>query len=402
MNSLAYISRSDGHRYPITDLRFAGDDGGLLDLDFTPSFPVEALGRREPSMWRYREALPLPADTEPVTLGEVFTPLLPLPFTDSAGRERTVWIKQEQLFSSGSYKDRGAALLISLARSIGVDAVVEDSSGNAGAAVAAYCARAGIACTIFTPASNSPGKLAQIRAYGARLVLTPGPREQSAQAVLAAARGEGGAAPAFYASHTYNPFFFHGTKTFAFEAWEQLGHRAPDALVLPAGNGTLLIGAAIGFAELHRAGLVARMPRIFAVQAACCAPLAHAAARGQFCPAGADGSGWSRHADGGGDTTPGVSGQVTIAEGIAIARPVRADQIISAVRETGGAFVTVSEEQIHDAHRRMARTGFCIEPTSAATIAALPEALARLPVGATVVSLFSGHGLKAPARLPVN
>jgi threonine synthase len=355
-------------------------------------------------MWRYREALPLPDGAEPVTLGEGFTPLVSVPFPDGRGGERDVLIKQEQLFPSGSYKDRGASMLISLARAAGVSSVVEDSSGNAGAAVAAYCARAGIGCRIFTPESTSSGKLAQIRSYGAELVLTPGPREETSRAVLEAARGRdsaGSGRPAFYASHSYNPFFFHGTKTFAFEVWEQLGWIAPDALVLPAGNGTLLLGVAIGFAELHAAGLIDRPPALFAVQAERCAPLAAAFAEGHLTPGGVDGSGWSR-ASAGTVLPAGVTGEQTIAEGIAIATPIRADQIIDAVVQSGGTFLTVDEDEIHVAHRRMLRMGFCIEPTSAAAIAAIPRALAALPADARVVSLFSGHGLKAPGKLPVD
>jgi len=404
---MRYRSRGDGKYYPVTDLRFTGEDGSLLDLDFAPAFPVELIQRRPPSMWRYREALPLPEGAQPVTFGEGFTPLLSVPFSDGQGGSREVLIKQEQLFPSGSYKDRGASMLISLARAAGVTSVVEDSSGNAGASVAAYCARAGIGCRIFTPESTSSGKLAQIRSYGAELVLTPGPREETARAVLEAAQGKGSGeggksrGPVFYASHSYNPFFFHGTKTFAFEVWEQLEWTAPDALVLPAGNGTLLLGVAIGFAELHAAGLINRPPALFAVQAERCAPLAAARARGDLTPGGADGAGWSR-ASAGTVQPSGVTGEQTIAEGIAIATPIRADQIIDAVVQSGGAFLTVNEDEIHAAHRRMLRMGFCIEPTSAATIAAIPRALATLPADARVVSLFSGHGLKAPGKLPVD
>jgi threonine synthase len=426
---MRYRSRGDRRHYPVTDLRFTGEDESLLDLEFVPAFPKEVILQRPPTMWRYREALPVPDGAEPVTFGEGFTPLLGVPFTDDRGREREVLIKQEHLFPSGSYKDRGASMLITLARAIGVTSVVEDSSGNAGAAVAAYCARAGIRCRIFTPDSTSSGKLAQILSYGADLVRTPGPREETARAVLHAARGEEArgdngitSAPTFYASHSYNPFFFHGTKTFAFEVWEQLGWSAPDALVLPAGNGTLLLGVAIGFAELHAAGMNERPPALFAVQAERCAPLAAAVADGRLTPGGPDGRGWQRGGGPGGTTAddapsteapdtgagppetprpPGVTGEETIAEGIAIATPIRADQIIDAVLKTGGAFLTVNEDEIHEAHRRMTRMGFCIEPTSAATIAAIPRALSALPGDARVVSLFSGHGLKAPGKLPV-
>lgn len=385
---IRYVSRSDGRRYPATDHRFVGDDGGLLDLEFDAAFPRELIASRPPGMWRYREAIPVRDDEAIVSFGEGFTPLLPVEIAGTS-----VLVKQEQLFPSGSYKDRGASLLISHARSIGVERVVEDSSGNAGSAIAAYCARAGIACEIYVPEDTSPGKLAQMRSYGARLRLVPGSREATAAAVRAeAARGASGSA--YYASHSYNPFFFHGTKTFAFEVCEQLGWRAPDAVVLPAGNGTLLLGVAVGFAELQRAGVIGSVPAIYAVQASRCAPLAQAHAAGRLSVTDATGK-WLADAP-----QPTRWPETTVAEGIAIATPVRGNQILEAVRESRGSFITVDEPEIKDAHRAISRRGFCIEPTSAATIAAVPQVRARLPREALVVTLFSGHGLKAPEKLP--
>ena len=372
-DKLYFVSRSDGRRYPVTDRRYAGDDGGLLDLEFEARFPRDRIVRRAQGMWRYREAIPVAADDSIVSLGEPLTPLVPL----SLGAA-TVLVKQEQLFPSGSYKDRGASVLISHARAIGVDRVVEDSSGNAGSAIAAYCARGGIDCEIYVPHDTSAGKLAQIQAYGARLRKVPGTREDTARAVLTAAR------TIWYASHCYNPFFFHGTKTFAFEVWEQLGWRAPDALVLPVGNGTLLLGVAIGFDELLRARLIDRLPRLYAVQAEHCAPLAAAYREGRTALTGA----------------PPIASRPTVAEGIAIAEPVRGDQILEAVTASNGAVLTVSEPEIARAHRDMHRGGFCIEPTSAATIAGVAEVGGLLARDAVVVTLFSGHGLKAPEKLP--
>lgn len=255
------ICCSCGKRYGADNARWLCECGGLLDLDFQPSLDMGALTSRPPTLWRYREAIPVP-DGADLTLGEGFTPMLPVPI---GGREMLV--KQEQLFPTGSYKDRGAAVMVAMARHLGVESVVEDSSGNAGCAVAAYCARAGIECRIFVPADNSPAKLGQIELYGARLEPVEGSREDTAEACMNAAEA------AFYASHVYNPYFFHGTKTFAYEVVEQLGWRGPDTVVLPAGNGTLLLGAYIGFKELLSLGLVERLPRIVAVQSAGCAPL---------------------------------------------------------------------------------------------------------------------------------
>jgi threonine synthase len=353
-------------RYPADEPRWKCDCGGLLDLEFSARFDRAAIRGRAPGLWRYREALPLAEGVEQVSLGESLTPL-----TAFWIGGRAVLVKQDQLFSTGSYKDRGAAVLVSQAKAAGVRQVVEDSSGNAGCAVAAYCARAGIACQIFVPASTSPAKTAQIRLYGAELVLTPGSREDTARAVLDAARQH------YYASHSWNPYFFHGTKTWAFEVWEQLGWRAPDVVVLPAGNGTLVLGAWIGFNDLLAAREIERLPRIIAVQSENCAPLAQAFARG----------GAVRLPEG---------QRETLAEGIAIAAPVRGEQVVQAVRDSGGSFVTVSDAQVEAALREIGRQGACIEPTAAAAVTAAGE---LEDAGETVVTVFTGHGLKSAEKM---
>jgi threonine synthase len=136
-----------GETFSVSEPRWRCACGGPLDLEFSPKFDLKRIGARQATMWRYREALPLESDANIVSFDEGFTPLVPLQLD---GRE--VLLKQDHLFPSGSYKDRGASLLISKAQELGVDAVVEDSSGNAGAAIAAYCARAGIRCEVYVPA----------------------------------------------------------------------------------------------------------------------------------------------------------------------------------------------------------------------------------------------------------
>jgi threonine synthase len=320
-------------------------------------------------MWRYREALPLNAATEPVSCDEGFTPLLKC---DLHGR--TVYIKQEHLFQTGSYKDRGASVLITKVKELGVREVVEDSSGNAGCAIAAYGTAAQIACHIYVPESASAPKLAQIQAYGAILHRVPGSRSDTARAAMAAAQ------KMYYASHSWNPFFLQGTKTFAYEVCEQLGWRAPDALVVPTGNGTLLLGAWLGFEELYQAGHIQTLPRLIAVQAANCAPLAQA---------------YQSQAD----EISSVEAGHTLAEGIAIANPVRGKQILAAVRESGGCFMTVTEDEIVAAFRRMGRRGHYIEPTSAATIAGLEKYVITMTADGLVVSVLTGHGLKSTDKI---
>ncbi len=333
------------------------------NLEFEARFPVERIMQRKPNLWRYREALPVSDDAHIISFEEGFTPLLPLSFGG-----KTVWIKQEQLFPSGSYKDRGATVLMSHANSLGIKHVVQDSSGNAGCAIAAYAAKAEIACDIFVPADTSPAKLKQIAAYGAKINLIKGSREDTTEVALQAAQHT------YYASHCYNPFFLHGTKTFAYEVCEQLGWKAPDAVVLPAGNGTLLLGCEIGFTDLLKAKIISKMPKLIAVQSENCAPLANAFQKNL-------------------DDIELISTLPTIAEGIAIARPVRAKQMLAAVRNSKGFFITVSEDEIKNAWKFCNKQGYYIEPTSAATIAGLEKYLVQTN-DEFVVSLFSGHGLK--------
>ncbi|TDD90390.1 pyridoxal-phosphate dependent enzyme [Actinomadura rubrisoli] len=358
-----------GRTHALDELRWrCGDCRGVLDLEgFTAVMAnASALARRRPSLWRYAEALPVP-EPAGITMGEGGTPLVPAP------AKRGVFLKMDYLMPTGSFKDRGAVLVAALAERLGVRRMVADSSGNAGAAIAAYAARAGIVCDVYVPATTSAGKVAQLRAYGATVRQVDGTREDTA----AAAALDADDPDVFYASHVYNPFFFHGTKTYVFELWEQFDGRLPGTLVLPAGNGTLVLGAYLGCRELLDQRLIDGLPRIVAVQAENCAPLAHAFNRGRaVSQAGAAGG--------------------TIAEGIAIARPARAEQIVAAVRATQGEIVTVAEPHIRAAHSALARAGLHVEPTAAvcwAAIQAFPERPAE--AGDEIVAPLCGSGLKS-------
>ncbi len=312
-----------------------------------------------------------------VTLGEGRTPLVPLRESASGSvsgsASGSVSAKLDFLMPTLSFKDRGAVMLaahaLRLARAGGLDRVVADSSGNAGTAAAAYCARAGLDCRVYVPGGTSPKKLEQIRAHGAEVVEVPGDREATARAAREAADEPG----TFYASHVYNPYFTQGTKTYVYELWEELGGRLPDTIVVPVGNGTLLLGAALALDELHRHGLVDTRPALVAVQAEAVSPLAEA------FHAGAD------------DIAGPAAVRPTLAEGIAIPAPPRARQILRAVRATGGTFLTVPEERIRAAQRDLARRGLFVEATGTACWAAVDAAPPR--PGLTVVPLC-GAGAK--------
>jgi threonine synthase len=361
------LCKSCGTVYPMNDPRWRCGCGGLLDIRFQASLDRRKIVRRKPTMWRYREALPIEDDADIVSFDEGMTPMVPVDLGPAS-----LLLKLEQLFPTGSYKDRGASVLISKTKELGIKRVVEDSSGNAGCAIAAYAAKAGIGCEILVPESTSPGKLAQILLYGAALRRVPGSREDTGNAALAAAQD------IYYASHSWNPFFFQGTKTFAYEVWEQMDFRAPDALLLPAGNGTLLIGSYLGFRELKENGLVDKIPRHIAVQAENCAPLLAMFRNGL-------------------DYVPAVDTRETIAEGVAIAAPVRGKEIVDIVRETGGEVVAVSDAEVEKALVLLGQKGLYVEPTSALPVAAFLKYPGVRP--GIVVAPLTGHGLKANEKM---
>jgi len=354
--------------------------------------PAAGAGGAVPGLWRYAAAIPVPAELgRALSMGEGLTPLIAAGERELSGMR----LKLEFLCPTGSFKDRGAVVLVASALQRGARELIADSSGNAGSAIAAYAARAGLPCRVFAPSATSAGKQAQIRAYGATLELVPGDRSAAAERAAAAVRESG----ASYASHVHDPYFLQGTKTFAFELWEQLGD-APDALVIPAGNGTLLLGASIGFTELHAAGLVSRVPALIAVQTARCAPLAHAWAAGRAEPGP-------------------VAAEPTVAEGIAIPAPARGAEMLGAVAESGGCVLAVPEEAIGPAQLDLASRGLLVEPTAAvawaaALLARAPDRLAAAPrareqdplpvawqrarelMQGSVVVPLCGSGLKSP------
>jgi len=302
------------------------------------------------------------------TLGEAETPLVEVDWNGAK-----VLIKFEGTLPTGSFKDRGSAVLFSALREQGATGVVEDSSGNAGASFSAYAACCGIGLDLFVPASASPAKLAQSVAHGARVHSVEGPRQAATDAAVAFADQHG----AIYASHQWQPAFNLGTQSFAFELWEQLGERVPDVVVCPVGAGGMLLGAHAGFGALSDAGLAPHVPRVIGVQSAACAPLAEALSQGLD------------------DAAPIERGD-SVAEGVLITRAPRAREIIAATRASGGTIVALGDDFLWAAHDRLRQQGLLVELTSALALAALePLRSSRfIAPGETVVVAATGHGLK--------
>jgi threonine synthase len=368
--SAAYLNPRSGETYPLDVPRWQAPDGSPLLLTPLPGITRTAIATADNSLWRYRAALPVPV-AAPISMGEGRTPLVARTIH---GAEAL--LKCEFQMPTGSFKDRGASVMLSLLRAQGIGAVLEDSSGNGGAAVAAYAAAGGLRATIMTPASTSPAKTVQMRACGAMVELVPGSRQDTADAAVRRA------AEIFYASHNWHPFFLHGTKTLAYELWEDLGFAAPDNVIVPCGAGSNVLGCGIGFAELLRAGEIAALPRIFAAQPANCAPIAAAFQEGAL-------------------TAVEVAVAPTIAEGTAIARPVRLAEVLGTLRETEGGAVMLSEAEIAAAVFTLARLGLYVEPTCAQVVPAfarLLESGAITPEQRTVLVL-TGSGLKATSRI---
>lgn len=366
-----YVDPSTGATYPIGTPRWRSDTGGPLLISPLAGIGRAAIERGTRSLWRYRAALAVPV-ADPVSLGEGMTPLLRRRFRGIEAHFKCEWLSP-----SGSFKDRGASVMISVLRQQGIGHLLEDSSGNGGAAVATYAAAAGIRARILTPASTQPAKLVQMRAMGAEVELVPGSRQATADEAVRQS------SDVFYASHNWQPFFLEGTKTLAYELWEDLGFRAPDNVIIPTGAGSNVLGCDIGFGELLRAGEIDRLPRLFAVQPGACAPIDRAFRAGS-------------------DTVEPIEPRPTIAEGTAIARPVRPREVLAALRRSGGGTVAVDEEEIARATLDLGReTGLYAEPTSAQAVVALVK-LAQAGVvgpGETTVVVLTGSGLKATQRI---
>jgi threonine synthase len=362
MTVATYLCPACGGTIPADRPRWRCGCGSHLNLAPGSGMTRGEIRRDDASLWRYRAALALSSPPR-VSFGEGWTPLVIREWDGASIR-----FKLDSQMPTGSFKDRGTAVMLAHLGEVGVGAIHEDSSGNAGASIATYAAAAGIPCRIFVPASAPRGKIVQIAASGATVEAIPGTRQDVTEAALAATDAS------FYASHNWQPFFIEGTKTLAYELWEQLGFAVPDNILVPTGYGSNILGLERGFDELMRRGEVDRMPRLFAVQAANCAAFAAA---------------WA------GET--GFTPKPTIADGIATVKPVRQAEVLSALRRSSGDVVAVPEDAIASALQRLGRLGLYVEPTAATAGAALTQLLADGTIlrAETTVAVLTGHGLKA-------
>jgi threonine synthase len=313
-------------------------------------------------IWRFRDYFSLPENAPVITLGEGNTPLV-MPNAYS-GR---LAFKLEFSNPTGSFKDRGTTLLVSMLKARGIESVVEDSSGNAGVSLAAYAVSANIHTKIFIPENTSVIKSSQMEVYNAEVVQVAGARSKASEAVMKAT-DQG----VVYASHAYLPFGIPGFATIAFELLEQLG-KEPGTIIVPVGQGSLLLGIGRGFKALKRAGMIKHIPKLVGVQARACAPL------WAVFRYGSQGLQW-------------VTEGETIAEGVRIKHPLRGDAILRLIDEVNGLFIVVDEEEIIPGRDQLAHLGLYVEPTSAIVWTAISKLLGNVPE--PIIAILTGSGLK--------
>ena len=320
----------------------------------------ESVAKRPADMWKWSELLPLAEGTEPVSLGEPETPIIPLTKMAKKARAANLLVKDEGRLPTGSFKARGLAMAISMAKHFGIKRVALPTNGNAGAALAAYAARAGMEAIVVCPAETPEINVRETAAYGARVWVADGQIDECGRLIR-----EGAAEGRWFDCSTLKePYRLEGKKVMGFELVEQLGWKVPDAIFYPTGGGTGLIGMWKAFDELEAVGLIGHeRPRMYAIQAAGCAPIVRAFERGdEFAER------WE--------------GAATVATGIRVPSAVGDFLILRAVRESGGAAIAVEEQDIRQAVEDAATDdGMLLCPEGGAVLAGWRSALDRGLVG---------------------
>ena len=372
-----------GERYPADTLQTLSRAGRPLlvcyDLDGVHrALPREALTTRPQTLWRYRELLPVRRPDNVVSLGEVVTPLIPLTrIAVRLAKGGEILVKDEGRLPTGSFKARGLALAVSMAKELGVATMAMPTNGNAGAAMAAYCARAGVRAYVFCPDDTPAVNVREIAMQGAEVFLVDGLIDDCGKLVAKGEQEVGW----FNCSTLREPYRIEGKKTMGIELAEQLDWQLPDVILYPTGGGTGIIGMWKAFAELEAIGWIGhKRPRMVVVQAEGCAPMVKA---------------WEE----GAEHAPRWENAHTFAAGIRVPQAVGDFLILRAVRESGGFAIAVSDDAIADAWREVAaEEGLLLCPETAATYAAYKQALGegRIRPNDRVVLFNCASGLKYP------
>jgi len=336
---------------------------GVFDYREIWVYQPDKLVSTAPGIWKYRKSFGRLSEIKMVSLGEGNTPLVR---AKAFGRD--IWLKCEYQNPTGSFKDRGSSLITSFLASQGISEIVEDSSGNAGASIAAYAARANMTANIFIPDSATGPKKVQIEAYGAKVTMVTGGRSNATEAAKRTVNQS-----IAYGSHAYLPFNLPGYATIAYEVVEQLG-QTPGAIILPVGQGGLLIGIYYGFMAMLKSGKISNIPKLIGVQARACAPL------WALITYGPAGMGW-------------ITDSPTLAEGIRVRNPVRGDRVLQLVNQHQGTIVSVDEDDIEEGKKQLGAQGLYVEPTSAVIWKGLEQVLDL--ISDPIVCILTGSGLKS-------
>jgi threonine synthase len=376
-----------GERYPADQLHGLSKAGKPLlvryDLDgIRRALPRDALASRPQTLWRYREMLPVRRAENVLSLGEVVTPLIQLPrlasrLAPKGQKPGEILVKDEGRLPTGSFKGRGLVLAVSMAKELGIRHMAMPTNGNAGAAMAAYCARAGIKATVFCPDDTPAVNVREIAMQGAAVYLVDGLIDDCGKLVAEGEKSVGW----FNCSTLREPYRIEGKKTMGIELAEQLGWEMADVIFYPTGGGTGIIGMWKAFAELEALGWIGKKrPRMVVVQASGCAPMVKAWEAGE------------EHA-------PRWQGAHTFAAGIRVPQAVGDFLILRAVRDSGGFATAVDDDAIMRAWREVAaEEGLLLCPEGAATYAAYKQAIAegRVGPGERAVLFNCATGLKYP------
>ena len=349
------------------------DLSALRKLDgFKPSSLSGTLGRSEKSLWRYREVLPLPGDIEPISLGEGGTPLLR---GKKFATDVDLWIKDESQNPTQSFKARGMAVAVSMAKHLGATKLAAPSAGNAGGALAAYAARAGLEAHIFMPRDTPRANIIECREFGAHVTLLDGLITDCGAEIAKRKETEGW----FDMSTLKEPYRVEGKKTLGYELAEQLNWKLPDVILYPTGGGTGLIGMWKAFDEMEALGWIgAKRPRMFSVQASGCAPIVRAFERGETA-------------------APEFPHAHTLASGLRVPKAIGDFLMLKILRESKGGAIAIDDETMLRAGREIGSTeGLFVAPEGAACFAALKvlRGEGKIKHGEQVVIFNTGSGIK--------
>ena len=337
--------------------------------------PESLASRREKSLWRFRELLPLPANTEPVALGEGGTPLLRAKrFGEKCGMEN-LWIKDESQNPTQTFKARGMSVAVSMAKYLGATKLAVPSAGNAGGALAAYASRAGLEAHIFMPCDTPRANIIECRELGAHVTLIDGLITDCGAEIARRKETEGW----FEMSTLKEPYRLEGKKTLGYELAEQLDWQLPDAILYPTGGGTGLIGMWMAFNEMEALGWIGRKrPRMFSVQASGCAPIVRAFEDGET-------------------SAPEFPNARTIASGLRVPKAIGDFLMLKILRQSNGGAVAIDDEQMIRMTRELGSIeGLFVAPEGAACFAALTSLLEAKQIAPDeqVVIFNTGSGIK--------